>query len=171
MSNQELSNFSNEQILKELFDRGLIVSTKTQKLIQQDLEKDKLEETWKLIATRGKPTVDKECSRCGEIKPASDFSYYMQRVMKNGFSQNSNAVCSSCVSFSNKELKQAIKNAGGTGKKPAPGSVCSHCEREWFGNWHRHHQGDKFLGWLCGHCNMSFSDHRNEKVMKKRLNK
>ena len=47
--------------------------------------------------------------------------------------------------------------------KPKKGDECPHCERPWSGNWHRHHEGDKFIEWLCGHCNMSFSDQRNNK--------
>ena len=73
----------------------------------------------------------------------------------------SNALCNECSIKSNKQRKKVLDRAN-VPSKPKKGEECSNCNRPWSGNWHRHHKGDDFISWLCGHCNMSFSDQRNK---------
>jgi len=106
-----------------------------------------------------------KCSRCMNIKSYNHFSYYMSRVDANGYLMRSNAICDTCGKESNKKRTKILKDANQNGdipKKPKKGSVCPGCNREWYGNWHRHHDDDSetFVSWLCGHCNMSLSEQR-----------
>ena len=128
----------------------------------------KSEQACEVIVTYGIPTEAQTCRSCKMVLPADQFNYYQARVAKNGFLQRSNAVCHNCSKKENKERQLAFKNSL-IPEKPKKGSKCPHCDRVWEGNWHRHHQGDKFIAWLCGHCNMSFSDHRNKDASKKYL--
>lgn len=159
----QLSRLSDEALIQELYRRDRM----TNAAFHSKIMLDGIDENTKIIVTRGVSSVNRECSRCREEFPPEQFGWYKGRVSKDGYLQRSNAVCKPCLKKSSDELKNAIKNTG-IGSKPKDGDACSHCEREWKGNWHRHHQGDKVIGWICGHCNMSFSDHRNENVMRKR---
>jgi len=163
----EINDAPDEELLLELARRGRLTSTRSRtiKSIIEDATQNALESDWCVIPTRGTPQHEQECSRCGEMKDASAFTYYPLRASKSGLLQRINAVCRECTKAHSQELRTAVANAGQIPPKPAKGDVCSHCQRQWSGNWHRHHQGDKFLGWLCGHCNMSFSDHRNKGVL------
>ena len=74
----------------------------------------------------------------------------------------------------NKKRKDILKKAKKDGKiplKPNSGDICPHCKRNWGTkenprNWHRHHciKTEKFIGWLCGDCNMSFHDQRRKNI-------
>ena len=161
----EASHLSVEALIKELSRRGRM----TNAACHPKIMRDGIDENTKIIVTRGVSSVYLECSRCRKELPPEEFNYYQARVSGNGFLQRTNAVCKTCDKDGKDELKNAVKLTGNTlGPKPRKGDVCPHCERNWEGNWHRHHQGDEVIGWICGHCNMSFSDHRNEAVERKR---
>ena len=167
---KSIKNYSNKELLEELHKRGKFTNFRGNRDLLSDLsstDEDTPDENWRIIITRGISEDTQECSRCRKMYPAKEFPHYQSRVSKNGFLQRSNAVCKRCSAEHKNEFTEAISN-GDVGPKPPRGSVCSDCERKWTGNWHRHHQGDKFLGWICGHCNMSKSDHRNKDVMEKR---
>ena len=106
-----------------------------------------------------------KCRACGEKKHSSKFSFYLARVDKEGFLMRSNALCNSCSDLQNKKRTKILNDANKSGlipKKPKSGDTCQGCEREWHGNWHRHHNDEthEFVSWLCGHCNMSLSEQR-----------
>lgn len=158
-------NITNEQLILEIEKRGLLTSAHH----HGDILKNRDFSGIKIILSRGTPPGEQNCSRCLKPFAASEFSRYQARVSKTGYLQRSNAWCSSCHNDHKMELNRALKDVV-VPPKPKKGDECSHCERTWDGNWHRHHQGESFLGWLCGHCNMSFSDHRNKEVNEKRKN-
>lgn len=159
-----MEDITDNELLNELKTRGFFTNSKSTQQILNEENKNGI----KVILTRGIPHKEAECSRCRKMLPPDMFSYYQARVSKNGYLQRSNAVCTDCAKEGEEEKNQAIKNSSEVYEKPNPGDICPHCERSWFGNWHRHHQGDKFLGYYCGNCNMSWQDHRNKDVMKKR---
>jgi len=161
---KSIEKYSDFELLSELRKRGRFTNAGTNSKIFEDLPSS---QGWKIIVTRGVSSKKGECSRCRKLFPSREFPHYQSRVSKSGFLQRSNAVCKKCSKKHKKELKVATSNID-VGPKPSKGDMCKHCERKWEGNWHRHHQGTKFIGWLCGHCNMSFSDHRNKEVMDKR---
>jgi len=163
MSN--LKQLSDTELLKEMQRRNLLTGAK----FHHDVD---LSRGVKVILTYGIPEGTSECSQCRQTYDTSEFGYYQTRVDKNGYRMRSNALCSSCRSDHGQELKKAIKLHKKSGKpmpvKPESGDVCNHCQRSWSGKWHLHHRHDKLIGYLCGHCNMSFSDHRNEQVNSER---
>ena len=119
----------------------------------------------------GKPCGLHECSHCRVLKDSNNFSYYDQRVDKNGYLQRSNALCRDCRKATDSERKTTLDKAtknGEIGEKPLPGALCPGCDRNWGTekeprNWHRDHDAKKniFRGWLCGDCNMAKHDHRH----------
>ena len=160
-----IRNYSDKDLLQELCRRGKFSNSSANNEILSELSSNLESGDFRVILTRGIPTGCNQCSRCRRTFPAKEFSYYQARVQKNGYLQRSNAVCKKCLRCSKNELDAAVKNIK-IPARPIKGSVCTHCERMWSGNWHRHHQEDRFIGWLCGHCNMSFNDHRNKHIKK-----
>lgn len=154
-----LSKTSNKELINELTIRGLLTNSKSNSILL-----DNLNDNVKLILTYGEPSGNMKCRECKESKDVNCFSFYQARVGADGFLLRSNAICCECSKLSNKQRKKVLDNAN-VPPKPKSGDVCSNCEREWDGNWHRHHVGDKFIAYICGHCNMSFSDQRNKKIL------
>ena len=151
---------TNNELILELFKRGLTTSSETNKIILSQIESGKFDSNnIRVILTKGEPTEKQQCRDCNELHDSTEYSYYQARVDKNGFLLRSNALCHSCAKKSNKARKDVLDNAN-IPDKPKSGTECPNCKRKWNGNWHRHHEGDEFIGWLCGHCNMSFSDQR-----------
>lgn len=153
-----LSEIPTSEILKELNKRGLMTNAKSNDLILTNLDQI---QNIKLILTKGLPVEDMECRECRNNLNPDYFSYYLSRVDQKGYLMRSNALCNECSVKSNKQRKIILDNAE-IPKKPKKGEKCPNCKRSWVGKWHRHHQGDNFVSWLCGHCNMSFSDQRNK---------
>lgn len=154
-----IENFTTKEIIKELQKRGLITNAKSNDIVLNTLD---LNENLKIILTRGIPTKNMECRECRNMLSPDKFSYYLSRVDQNGFLMRSNALCDVCTIKSNSQRKKVLDIAD-IPPKPKKGSECPNCNRSWSGNWHRHHEGDDFISWMCGHCNMSLSDQRNKK--------
>ena len=156
---------TNKELISELVSRNLLTSA----VFHDSLVKHIMDDgEFKVILTFGTPNGVDQCSRCRATKPTKQFNYYSARVSADGYLQRSNAVCKDCTKEHGSELKEAKKKCNNLPKKPKAGDICLHCHREWNGNWHLHHREDKIIGYICGHCNMSFSDHRNKEVNKKR---
>ena len=155
-----LNSISTTDMINELNKRGLMTNAKSNDEILHSLDDN---QCLKLILTRGIPVENMECRECRNSLNPKYFTYYLSRVDQHGFLMRSNALCSDCSKESNKQRKKVFNNSQ-IPPKPKKGSVCPHCDRPWYKNWHRHHEGDKFIEWLCGHCNMSFSDQRNKLV-------
>ena len=156
--NNSINNITTEELILELNRRNLLTNSKGNELIVSNLSS---EDDVQVILTYGLPKGCNECRECGEYLESQNFSYYMNRVDQHGYLMRSNALCNDCGKKSNNERKKVFESAI-IPKKPKKGSECPHCNRKWSGNWHRHHKGDQFINWLCGHCNMSFSDQRNK---------
>ena len=152
-----MKDIATKVLLQELYSRGIFTTARN---VEEILSSGK---GVKLIPTYGKPTEKQQCRSCLKILNPEHFIYYQARVTASGYLQRSNAVCKDCTKKENKERQYAFDNSV-IPAMPKPGSTCPHCKRKWFKKWHRHHVGDKFIDWLCGHCNMSFSDHRNKNV-------
>ena len=106
-----------------------------------------------------------KCSRCHEKKENKKFSFYQSRIGSDGYQMRSNALCNTCTDISSKRRSSTLLEASENGEipdMPSEGDICPHCDRKWFGKWHRHHDdvNHKFIDWLCGNCNMSFHDQR-----------
>ena len=155
-----LSKYSNEDLLKEIISRGIITNSKSNDNI---ISGSSLNESL-VILTKGIPTKKMRCRECDEMKDPTKYSFYKSRVDANGYLMRSNALCNECSEQTNKQRKKVLDNAI-IPEKPKKGDVCENCKRSWDGNWHRHHIGDKFISYICGHCNMSFSDQRNKKII------
>lgn len=151
-----LSKISNQDLLKEIINRGLFTNAVSNITLSNNID-----DNIKVILTYGKPKGEMKCRECKEMKSTDSFSFYQSRVDRNGYLMRSNALCDTCSKHSNKQRKEVLDNAK-IGDKPKKGDVCLNCNREWEGNWHRHHKDDKFIAYICGHCNMSFSDQRNK---------
>jgi hypothetical protein len=158
MCNKNLKSVSNAEILKELSKRGLITNSKSNTLILNTLTDDS---EFNIILTKGLPKEKMECRECRNHLTPEHFNYYLSRVDQNGYLMRSNALCNDCALKSNKQRKQVL-NSAIIPSKPKKGDECPNCKRHWTGNWHRHHEDNDFISWLCGHCNMSFSDQRNK---------
>ena len=153
-----MTDLTDEQLLAELFSRGLLTRANHHEKIEKDLKDGSLF-NFKLIVTRGEPTRGKEkCTRCHKLYPSSEFPLYQSRVNKHGYLMFSNKVCRKCAKDSAEELNRSVSALDL--QKPATNSICSRCNRSWSGAWHRHHNGDNFVGWLCNLCNMSLHDHK-----------
>lgn len=157
MSKIDLSTSSTVDLISELSRRGLLTNAKSNNEIIRTLDQNS---KISVILTKGIPTNRMECRECRRTLNSYNFNYYLSRVDQNGFLMRSNALCYDCSSNSNRERKRVLENSI-IPPKPECGDECPNCQRPWTGNWHRHHEGDKFIEWLCGHCNMSFSDQRN----------
>jgi hypothetical protein len=153
-----MNNIPTKKLLEELYKRGLFTSGKSNEIIMENCEDfDQI----KIILSKGTPKNHMECRECRLVLPPDEFNFYQSRVDQNGFLMRSNALCSTCGNKSNKERSKVLSlESYKIPEKPKKGSLCPNCNRNWNGNWHRHHVGDKFVNWLCGHCNMSFSDQR-----------
>jgi len=159
----KLCNFTDKELIMELNRRNLVTNSKSNDNILNDINNSN--DSVQVILTKGMPSSYMECRECKEKLPSKNFSYYLSRVDQNGYLMRSNALCHTCNYKSNKERKLVLDSCL-IPEKPKKGSECPHCNRKWNGNWHRHHEGDKFIEWLCGHCNMSFSDQRNKRIKK-----
>lgn len=157
--NIDIKNIDTKDLILELYRRELMTNSKSNDSIVNNIN---TANDVKVILTYGLPNDCMECRECGECLDPKNFSYYMSRVDQNGYLMRSNALCNNCGKHSNAQRKKVFENSI-IPKKPKKGSECPHCGRKWSGNWHRHHEGDDFINWLCGHCNMSFSDQRNKK--------
>jgi hypothetical protein len=153
-----LSSISTSDIIRELNNRGLMTNAKSNEIILNHLDTN---QTLKLILTKGLPVTNMECRECRNSLKPEFFTYYLSRVDQKGYLMRSNALCNTCSVKSNKQRKKVLDSAN-IPSKPKKGDECPNCNRLWSGNWHRHHEGDNFISWLCGHCNMSFSDQRNK---------
>ena len=154
-----LNNFTTNEIIKELNKRGLMTNAKSNDTILKTLD---LNENVNIILTKGLPIENMECRECRNSLEPNYFSYYLSRVDQKGYLMRSNALCNVCATKSNSQRKKVLDVAD-IPSKPKKGSECPNCNRSWSGNWHRHHEGESFVTWLCGHCNMSLSDQRNKK--------
>lgn len=146
-----------KDLIKELNNRGLLTQAKSNKIILESIDGD---ENINIILSKGLPTKKLECRECRGVLPSESFNYYSARVDKDGYLMRSNALCNTCSNESDKKRKKVLDSAN-IPNKPKKGDECPNCKRYWRGNWHRHHVGENFVSWLCGHCNMSFSDQRN----------
>lgn len=152
-----LSNLTNQELLEELKRRNLLTNSPVNEIvIDSDVN------NYKVILTLGEPNYDMVCRECRISKSSDNFKFYQARVSSDGFLMRSNALCDDCSKKSNSERKKVLDSAD-IPNKPKPGDICPSCDRPWEGNWHRHHVEDKFISFLCGHCNMSLSDQRNKK--------
>lgn len=151
-----LKKYSNNDLIKELHERGFMTNS-----FSNDLILSGNFETFKVILTHGEPKTEMKCRQCRLKKPSDQFRFYQARVDSNGYLMRSNALCNECSKKSNSERKKVLDSAI-IPKKPKSGDICVNCNREWTGNWHRHHEEDRFVAYICGHCNMSFSDQRNK---------
>jgi len=159
MCKPKFPQISDIDLIKEIHSRGLLTGAKSNQEIISNINKIG---GLQVILTRGLPESELECRECRETLSSDLFSYYLSRVDQKGYLMRSNALCNNCSNESNKQRKKVFESSV-IPDKPKKGDKCPHCDRTWFGNWHRHHEGDKFIEWLCGHCNMSFSDQRNGK--------
>jgi hypothetical protein len=157
MCKSKLSEFSVIDLILEFQNRGLLTNAKSNQEIINNLHKN---DNLSLILTRGLPNEKMECRECRNSLDSKLFTYYLSRVDQKGYLMRTNALCYQCSTKSNQERKKVFDNSN-IPPKPKKGDKCPNCDRKWLGNWHRHHEGDKFIKWLCGHCNMSFSDQRN----------
>ncbi len=153
---QEISTI---EMIEELSRRGLLTGAKSNEKIISSLRED---DEISVILTKGIPVENMECRECQKSLESKYFKFYKSRVDQNGHLMRSNALCMNCSNQSNKQRKKVLDNSE-IPDKPKKGDRCPNCKRKWSNNWHRHHEGDKFIEWLCGHCNMSFSDQRNNR--------
>lgn len=151
-----ISKFTNEELVLELKKRNLMTNSKTNEIILSGNSQD-----IKIILTYGTPNIDLQCRECRETKSSENFSFYQARVDSKGYLMRSNALCNDCKNKTNEDRRKVFQNSV-IPEKPNKGDSCPNCNREWEGNWHRHHVDDKFIAYICGHCNMSFSDQRNK---------
>jgi hypothetical protein len=168
-----LNKYTIKELLDEINNRcsssglGLLNSESNGKVYEKLVETENL--SIGICLTFGLPKTeinDKDkCRSCRKKKDSSNFRFYQSRVDKNGFLMRTNAICNSCSRPQNKKRTKILNDANKSGlipKKPKSGDTCQGCEREWHGNWHRHHNDEthEFVSWLCGHCNMSLSEQR-----------
>ena len=157
--NEELKK-ENEELKKEIKVYRKLFKTNPNKVIIKEIKG--------IICHKGEPQGTHECSKCREVKSNDNFTYYNQRVDKNGYLIRTNALCSDCKKEINKETKETLdkeSKEGNIPSKPKAGDTCNNCNRQWTGNWHRDHDAKKhkFREWLCGDCNMAKHDHRHNK--------
>jgi len=153
-----LENITNSELILELNKRGLLTSSEYNSEFVENPTED-----IKVIVSKGVIKESLVCRECKEEKTTDNFSFYQARVDKNGYLMRSNALCIDCKNILNKERQFAFKNSDLT-VKPEPGTVCPKCSRPWSNNWHKHHEGDKFIDWWCGECNMRHADQRNKNI-------
>jgi hypothetical protein len=161
-----------QELIKRLKSEGTdILNSESNSKVLSELDSDP-NLNFNISLTFGLPDTlshDKyRCSRCDNKKETKCFRFYQSRVDKDGYLMRSNALCDTCSVESNKRRAATLSEAHRNGEisdRPKEGDTCPHCSREWYGNWHRHHDdvNHKFIEWLCGDCNMSFHDQRNPK--------
>jgi hypothetical protein len=155
-----LESASTIEIVRELERRGLITDYRSNGVILNNLNENS---NLKFILSWGIPTDKYECRECRETLDAENFNYYQSRVDQKGFLWRRNALCRKCDTKSNRERKDVLDIAD-VPDEPKKGDECPRCKRNWNGRWHRHHEGDQFIEWLCLHCNTHLSDQRNKLV-------
>jgi uncharacterized protein with PIN domain len=160
--NNSLKKINSKDLIIELQSRGYLLNSESTYKVLEEIKNNNTE--FNIILTFGYPEKKLECRECFKNMDSTNFSFYLSRVDKNGFLMRSNALCNECSTESNKKRKKVFETSV-IPPKPKNGSICPNCDRSWSGNWHRHHEGDKFIEWLCGHCNMSFSDQRNISII------
>ncbi len=158
---------TNEQILEifqQIENAGLFTNSQTHDIVRQALISNPAGKNGaRFIITLGTPTGTAECRECSRKLPADQFGYYQTRVKSDGTLMRFNALCLSCRDKSAAETRRALADQReNIPPRPEPGSICPHCNRRWPGNWHRDHDHStgKFLGWICGNCNMAFQNGR-----------
>ena len=158
-----MESISTKELLLELERRGAITSSKSKNSIISD-EGDFGEV--RVILAKGFPKEHLECRECRQFLDHTHYNFYQSRVDQNGYFMRANALCHECGIKSNKDRYAVLDSVSDLiPEKPKKGDVCPSCERAWKGNWHRHHVGDKFINWLCGHCNMSMNDQRTSNFL------
>jgi hypothetical protein len=156
--NNNISDFSTVDLIKELSKRDLFTNATCNKLILSDI--DNLN-NYKLIITKGIPNEQCQCRECHNFFNADVFPYYMARVDQFGFLWRQHALCPTCLKKDNKHRKKVFSESE-IPTEPKKGDICTNCERPWNGRWHRHHVGNDFVGWECTMCNTSKHDQRNK---------
>ena len=127
----------------------------------------KIEDIQCIVFSTGPPKYKLECRECRGMLDANLFTFYKQRIDKYNNLMRSNAICINCKDMINFNRKRVLtKDAEIIPFKPQNGSMCNGCNRQWGTidkpqNFHRHHVGENFVEWLCGNCNMSKNDQRN----------
>ena len=158
------------ELVKRFKENGKFMNSDANKKVVKALEEGS--DDFNFALTFGLPDTlshDKhKCSRCNQLKTENNFSFYKSRIGSDGYLMRSNALCTECAKSSNKRRQQTLQVAHDNGEipeMPKDGDTCPHCQREWHGKWHRHHDdvNHKFIDWLCGNCNMSFHDQRTPK--------
>lgn len=154
-----------QQIIKLAREFGLFTKSDTSEKVARRFEAEG--GSVQVVLTSGEPTKTMQCSRCNEVLKASEFSYYQTRIDAEGYLMRGNALCRLCRNKSNK-ARQKVLGKQASAPKPEPGDQCPNCNREWWGNWHRHHDPatEQFVAWWCGNCNMARQDQRNPNVYK-----
>jgi hypothetical protein len=151
-----LKNLTSKDLILELGRRGLFTSSEYNSTFMSDPQ-----ESFKIVLTKGVENKTFLCRECHQEKDSSKFNFYQARVDREGYLMRSNALCSDCSLSLNEERQRAFDNSIIT-EKPSSGSLCPKCSRPWSNNWHKHHEGDKFIDWWCGECNMRHADQRNK---------
>ena len=158
---------TNEQILaifQQIQDAGLFTNSRTHAVVRDALLLNPTgEDGAQFIVTTGTPTNTAECRECRQLLPADQFGYYQTRVKSDGTLMRSSALCLACRDEDATERRRAFSDQqANIPPRPESGSVCSHCNRTWRGNWHRDydHNSGEFLGWKCGNCNRAFQNGR-----------
>lgn len=159
-----ISNLKILELFRKIKSLGLFTNSDTHDKVREKLvEAPEGVDGAKFIATTGEPKGTKECSHCRKVLPEDQFKYFQTRVKSDGSLMRSNALCDDCSTRINAERKAALKQqSDAIPPKPATGSICPNCNREWTGNWHRDHdyETNEFRHWLCGNCNMAKQDRR-----------
>ena len=155
---EDLKKFTNSELIIELNSRGLLTSSEYNSQFLNNPT-----DNFKVILSKGIISENLSCRECKEEKISHEFSFYQARVDRNGYLLRSNALCNDCKISLDRERQLAFQNSEIT-EKPEPGSLCPRCSRPWSNNWHKHHEGDKFIDWWCGECNMRHADQRNKNI-------
>lgn len=153
------------EILEFLQREGLLTNSRTNQLVYDRYKNGgNTDEVISFILTSGEVRGEMECSRCRKMLPAGQFRFYQTRVSSTGYLMRSNALCRDCTEASDKKRREVLsQEKDRIPPRPQKGAVCPNCNRAWPGNWHRHHseKTNRFIGWLCGNCNMAMQDQRN----------
>ena len=109
-----------------------------------------------------------ECSVCKETKDNTNFSWYLNRLTKDGYRLRVNTYCDVCSKATSKELSEIKKVLLKDHPKPEYGEECDLCGKPVYkhkseipegvdGRWgwqcDHDHDTKKFRGWLCKSCN------------------
>ena len=141
---------------------NLLTASGTNKAVTRGIDEDpERASEAQLILTWGPPQDNKECRECRRMLPPELFRWYEGRSDRHGYLQGVNRVCIECQQELEEERQRALNSGTAIPPRPAPGDKCPTCERNWPGNWHRHHDGNEFIRWECGLCNMKRHDQRD----------